>query len=68
MIDHRGRHSSPGNLGAVEVVDGPEHCTPPVGGSAVTIGAYDGVHLGHRHLLAELRRQAAGADSSPPWS
>jgi len=43
----------------VEVVDGPEHCTAPAGGSAVTIGAYDGVHLGHRHLLAELRRQAA---------
>jgi riboflavin kinase / FMN adenylyltransferase len=43
----------------VEVVDGPEHCTPPPGGSAVTIGAYDGVHLGHRHVLSELRRQAA---------
>ncbi len=42
----------------MEVVDGPDHCTPPVGGSAVTIGAYDGVHLGHRHLLGELRRQA----------
>jgi len=42
----------------VEVVDGPEHCTAPAGGSAVTIGAYDGVHLGHRHLLGELRRQA----------
>ncbi len=43
----------------MEVVDGPEHCTAPPGGSAVTIGAYDGVHLGHRHLLAELRRLAA---------
>jgi riboflavin kinase/FMN adenylyltransferase len=42
----------------VEVVDGPEHCAPPPGGSAVTIGAYDGVHLGHRHLLRELRREA----------
>jgi riboflavin kinase/FMN adenylyltransferase len=48
-----------GNLLAVEVVDGPEHCTPPAGGSAVTIGAYDGVHLGHRHVLGELRRLAA---------
>jgi len=41
----------------MEVV-GPE-CTPPPGGSAVTIGAYDGVHLGHRYLLSELRRRAA---------
>ncbi len=30
----------------------------PVGGSAVTIGAYDGVHLGHRALLAELKERA----------
>lgn len=42
----------------MEVVDGPEHCVAPAGGSAVTIGAYDGVHLGHRHLLSELRRHA----------
>ena len=49
----------------MEVVVGPERCTPPANGSAVTIGAYDGVHLGHRHLLAELRRQAMerGLDS-----
>ncbi len=33
-------------------------CTPPASGSAVTIGAYDGVHLGHRAVLAELRRRA----------
>ena len=26
----------------------------------VTIGAYDGVHLGHRHLIAQLRGMAAG--------
>jgi riboflavin kinase/FMN adenylyltransferase len=28
-------------------------------GSAVTIGAYDGVHLGHRAVIAEVRRRAA---------
>ncbi len=33
-------------------------CVPPPGGSAVTIGAYDGVHLGHRALLAELQTLA----------
>jgi len=37
---------------------GSEDCAPPAQGSAVTIGAYDGVHLGHRALLAELSAQA----------
>lgn len=32
---------------------------PPRQGAAVTIGAYDGVHLGHRHLLARLTEQAS---------
>jgi riboflavin kinase / FMN adenylyltransferase len=31
---------------------------PPSGGTAVTIGAYDGVHLGHQALLGELRQRA----------
>jgi riboflavin kinase/FMN adenylyltransferase len=30
----------------------------PAGRSAVSIGAYDGVHVGHRAVLAELRRLA----------
>jgi riboflavin kinase/FMN adenylyltransferase len=30
-------------------------------GTAVTIGAYDGVHLGHRALLADLSRRASAA-------
>jgi riboflavin kinase/FMN adenylyltransferase len=42
----------------MEVV-GPEECTPMPGGAAVTIGAYDGIHLGHRALLGELRRRAS---------
>ncbi len=46
----------------MEVVVGPERAVPPPSGSAVTIGAYDGVHLGHQHLLAELRRRAAAAE------
>jgi len=42
----------------MEVIIGPENFSPPVEGGAVTIGAYDGVHLGHQLLLADLRRSA----------
>ena len=42
----------------VEIVTDSTAMGPPAGGSAVTIGAYDGVHLGHRALLAELRSRA----------
>ena len=42
----------------MEVVEGPEHATPAGSGAAVTIGAYDGVHLGHRHLLRVLQDEA----------
>lgn len=37
----------------MEVV-GPDNCVAPSGGSAVTIGAYDGLHVGHRDLLAQM--------------
>jgi riboflavin kinase/FMN adenylyltransferase len=37
----------------------PDQASPPDGGTAVTIGAYDGVHLGHRYLLSELAARAA---------
>ena len=33
-------------------------------GTAVTIGAYDGVHLGHRALLRDLRQRADAAGLS----
>ena len=41
----------------MEVVREPD-CPRPDGGTVVTIGAYDGVHLGHRALVAEVRRRA----------
>jgi riboflavin kinase / FMN adenylyltransferase len=41
----------------MEVV-GPGECVPTPSGAAVTVGAYDGVHLGHRHVLGDLRRLA----------
>ncbi len=42
----------------MEIVTDPTTSTPPARGSAVTIGAYDGVHIGHQALLAELRARA----------
>jgi riboflavin kinase / FMN adenylyltransferase len=36
----------------------------PGAGTAVTIGAYDGVHLGHRALLRDLSERAAAAGLS----
>jgi len=46
----------------VQVVRDLESCPRPIGGCAVTIGAYDGVHLGHRAVIAEVRRLAADRD------
>jgi len=37
----------------------PDAARPTSSGAAVTIGAYDGVHLGHRALLADLAASAA---------
>jgi riboflavin kinase/FMN adenylyltransferase len=51
-----------GNLDSMEVVVGPERCVAPARGSAVTIGAYDGVHIGHRHLIGSLRTMAEERD------
>ena len=36
---------------------------PPDNGRAVTIGAYDGIHLGHRAILATLEREAASLEA-----
>ena len=43
----------------MEVARGLDGLVPPATGSAVTIGAYDGVHLGHRHVIGLLRDRAA---------
>lgn len=42
----------------VEIIRGEGPCPVPEVGAAVTIGAYDGVHLGHRAVVAEVRRRA----------
>ena len=41
----------------MEVV-GPDDCAPGPKGAAVTVGAYDGVHLGHRHVIGHLHEAA----------
>jgi len=41
------------------VIRGTEGCERPREGSAVTIGVFDGVHLGHQLLIGEARRLAA---------
>jgi riboflavin kinase/FMN adenylyltransferase len=46
----------------MEVVRDVDAAAPAPGGSVVTIGAYDGVHLGHQALIAEVRRLAAESD------
>jgi riboflavin kinase/FMN adenylyltransferase len=46
----------------MEVVRDVDEAPSASGGSVVTIGAYDGVHLGHQALIAEVRRMAAEAD------
>lgn len=42
----------------MEVVDDLSCCPHPASGTVVTIGAYDGVHLGHRRLIERVRQLA----------
>ena len=62
-------------LGSVDVWHDDEPFPRPVAGSAVTIGAYDGVHRGHQMVIGEVRRVAreqglrfvvVTCDRSPP--
>src|SRR3954453_13024675 len=43
----------------MDVVTDTARCPTPPQGSAVTIGAYDGVHLGHRAVIANVQRLPA---------
>ena len=42
----------------MDVIAGLDACPRPERGTVVTIGAYDGVHVGHRSLLARVRLMA----------
>jgi riboflavin kinase/FMN adenylyltransferase len=43
----------------MEVIRDLNACPAPAHGTVVTIGAYDGVHLGHRALIQRVRQMAA---------
>ena len=43
----------------MQVITDAATCPRPERGTVVTIGAYDGVHLGHRAVIAEMGRLAA---------
>jgi riboflavin kinase/FMN adenylyltransferase len=43
----------------VQVIRDADNCPRPEEGTAVTIGFFDGVHLGHRVVIGEARRLAA---------
>ena len=52
---------------AVQVIHGVGPCPTPLQPSAVTIGAYDGVHLGHRAVIDEVRGAGRRAGAARPW-
>ncbi len=43
----------------MQILTDADPCPYPPEGTVVTIGAYDGVHLGHRSVIAEVRARAA---------
>jgi riboflavin kinase/FMN adenylyltransferase len=49
----------------VQVIRSLDGCPRPAAGTAVTIGAYDGVHLGHQAVIAEVRRMAGERAGGP---
>jgi len=42
----------------VKIVRGLNQLTPPPGGTVVTIGNFDGVHLGHREIFRRVVGEA----------
>jgi riboflavin kinase/FMN adenylyltransferase len=48
----------------MEVLHHPGDCPDFPGGSVVTIGAYDGVHIGHRRLLGAVRAAAGELEAA----
>lgn len=46
----------------MEIIRDPRGCPPRSAGTAVTIGAYDGVHRGHQAVIAAVRETARRRD------
>ena len=49
----------------MEVLTDADPCPAPVGGTVVTIGTYDGVHLGHRAVIDQVCAIAAARSLTP---
>src|SRR5690349_13005519 len=54
----RSRPTEARNLPRVEVLHEVGSCPASESGTVVTIGAYDGVHLGHQAVIAAVRQRA----------
>ena len=48
-----------GSVDRVQVIRSLDACPRPPEGTAITLGFFDGVHLGHQLLIGEARRLAA---------
>ncbi len=44
---------------ALQLIDGWRHLAPELKGAAVALGAFDGVHRGHRQVIADAAKAAA---------
>jgi riboflavin kinase/FMN adenylyltransferase len=48
---------------ALHVIEGWRHLAPELKGAAVALGAFDGVHRGHRQVIAEAAKAAAALNA-----
>ena len=56
-----------GEQAGMELIRGRHNLRPQHRGCAVTIGAFDGVHLGHQAVLAHLKAEAYARVCKRQW-